>query len=1219
MSTPVKQKKSVATLQVWPGHQIYTKPAYAYLKEKGYQTYGDHSAEPNFTKDGQAYYMGSKAVPGGGIEVAVVAFMPNVSELPDDLQNQISYYLLTKENMREMAGAAEELKPKNITLFTNYGMELHSIENSRAVFFDDIVKVIKPLSSFKSGGPLLAPRDKEIKIVPYMYNGWRYPKQIVWVDMSNKSPDPSKLMIWGYGEKNDPVSDFKGFFEKAGAPVIMHYTHGKYSTHSQEVSKKIEMIRGYVYAKDEKMAAGGTVKVRIPKEERVTIILAIGFLSQFSGTNQNLVRYTQTQQCIQNLSKNPKSIGDLNLAIISLQLYEKEMTDPKKQESRKLLNRVIGQLKDMAEKYKGSLKTGGSLMNSDGLDKNLIRILAIEFSSILWHPDWIGQTNMPKVIAENKSRNDDTDATHDYVDANMAMDEAFTNIMGRNFVFFDDEILESKKQNEIDTDYVNEAWALAKDNDFDVEKIKSADTASFSAGGNVGSGENMDIYGYRTHNFNMSKPVSEAFKTAVAKIDQDNEGDEDAFSKSMQDNLKALAESFDNILHFEKIVKHQGYKFTDEDFTDLMKELHQATIFNYKSGNHINIPEIIGPHLSFLTGQKEEFPVENNTREVPAGEYDEWFPENDMFKNGGTIETDTPILPEFVADSVANEFIRNKYNNPTPLQMKKAPAEMAELSEKLVSKANNLYKSSPFFKRKINRAGNKGRDALYTFMEHWAQSFDGKKMKAGGKVSSNFKYKTGDIVYVFQHHSKPDKKNLPYSFPFEKKEYDRIPQKYVVGNDRDLNTQKWSKVEILEPWNEEKGWESYKVKQIDGYRTETEFIAAQDQMSTSNDKPIAIGYMESGGQVAADSPALIIRDQIGHKALYMLGAYNLVRDDKEKSLAFRIRGSKKVNYVKVTLAPDDTYTMEFGRIRKPDYRLNFTSAEDYMKKLYKVVDTVDRIDAEELNRTIEQHTGLYTKLFKEGGQVENYGTDGLLHAMLETVSSGTIANKTGLKKYKETDGVRHAAIQMLLRDGDQKYSMGNLEKLLDEAKYEWAEDKNYHEDGGEFAKGGQVPTQYKILGRYKVNIKGKKEEQIEIVGFERVDDQNWNLYQPLYGDINENVTRGLTIPFSAFAKIDKGATVTALTRPKEGKSEKVKITRLGPREIKIGFGAGGELGDYDQWEDDITTEIENITEVSRGDAQGMVEAQGFYMMQSWSKGLSAKDTAKLIVEKSTVE
>ncbi len=58
--------------------------------------------------------------------------------------------------------------------------------------------------------------------------------------------------------------------------------------------------------------------------------------------------------------------------------------------------------------------------------------------------------------------------------------------------------------------------------------------------------------------------------------------------------------------------------------------------------------------------------------------------------------------------------------------------------------------------------------------------------------------------------------------------------------------------------------------------------------------------------------ASTIQQQIGSKAFYMLGAYNLI--DHGNALSFRIRGSRKANYVKITLTADDLYDVEFQKI-----------------------------------------------------------------------------------------------------------------------------------------------------------------------------------------------------------------------------------------------------------------------------------------------------------------
>ena len=94
-----------------------------------------------------------------------------------------------------------------------------------------------------------------------------------------------------------------------------------------------------------------------------------------------------------------------------------------------------------------------------------------------------------------------------------------------------------------------------------------------------------------------------------------------------------------------------------------------------------------------------------------------------------------------------------------------------------------------------------------------------------------------------------------------------------------------------------------------------------------------------------------INQQIGQKAFYMLGAKNKAYGvDKNGMvyLGFRIRGSKKANYIKVIYDEGmDLYHMEFGKIRKYEY---------------KVVRVETGVYFDMLNKTIEENTGLYTSL-----------------------------------------------------------------------------------------------------------------------------------------------------------------------------------------------------------------------------------------------------------------
>ena len=91
-----------------------------------------------------------------------------------------------------------------------------------------------------------------------------------------------------------------------------------------------------------------------------------------------------------------------------------------------------------------------------------------------------------------------------------------------------------------------------------------------------------------------------------------------------------------------------------------------------------------------------------------------------------------------------------------------------------------------------------------------------------------------------------------------------------------------------------------------------------------------------------------IRQQIGNRAFSMLGATNLMFSSKEPNwLSFRIKGSSKINYIKISLNSMDLYDMEFGKIGKTSYKVVATESGCYHDMLHTM---------------IEKNTGLYTSL-----------------------------------------------------------------------------------------------------------------------------------------------------------------------------------------------------------------------------------------------------------------
>jgi hypothetical protein len=88
-----------------------------------------------------------------------------------------------------------------------------------------------------------------------------------------------------------------------------------------------------------------------------------------------------------------------------------------------------------------------------------------------------------------------------------------------------------------------------------------------------------------------------------------------------------------------------------------------------------------------------------------------------------------------------------------------------------------------------------------------------------------------------------------------------------------------------------------------------------------------------------------IKDQLGGKALFMLGASQLV--GSEDALQFAIKGCRTANKIRIQLDASDTYTVQFWKIGRGACKL---------------VHEVSGVYVDSLHQTIERHTGLYTSL-----------------------------------------------------------------------------------------------------------------------------------------------------------------------------------------------------------------------------------------------------------------
>jgi len=91
--------------------------------------------------------------------------------------------------------------------------------------------------------------------------------------------------------------------------------------------------------------------------------------------------------------------------------------------------------------------------------------------------------------------------------------------------------------------------------------------------------------------------------------------------------------------------------------------------------------------------------------------------------------------------------------------------------------------------------------------------------------------------------------------------------------------------------------------------------------------------------------ALIARQIFGRMGARMIAAHSMVNHGN--ALSFKFKGSRSLNYCKITLMSDDTYNLTVGKIRK--YEL--TKPREF-----------SGVYADQLGSLFERETGLYLSL-----------------------------------------------------------------------------------------------------------------------------------------------------------------------------------------------------------------------------------------------------------------
>jgi len=91
-------------------------------------------------------------------------------------------------------------------------------------------------------------------------------------------------------------------------------------------------------------------------------------------------------------------------------------------------------------------------------------------------------------------------------------------------------------------------------------------------------------------------------------------------------------------------------------------------------------------------------------------------------------------------------------------------------------------------------------------------------------------------------------------------------------------------------------------------------------------------------------------------------------------------------------------------------------------------------------------------IFDKGGKIPQ--DKSLKYFIMNEASSGSIANKVPYSSYKDIDGIRLTAYQILLRDGDREYSLQAFTDLIKQAVEEYEENKYEmsFSDGGEIVR-----------------------------------------------------------------------------------------------------------------------------------------------------------------------
>jgi len=107
-----------------------------------------------------------------------------------------------------------------------------------------------------------------------------------------------------------------------------------------------------------------------------------------------------------------------------------------------------------------------------------------------------------------------------------------------------------------------------------------------------------------------------------------------------------------------------------------------------------------------------------------------------------------------------------------------------------------------------------------------------------------------------------------------------------------------------------------------------------------------MAYSSIVGSEDMDVATTILEQLGGAKIAVMIGCKVFMKD--EDTLSFKFKGNRKVNHCSIKLNGNDTYNIEFGKIKKYSY---------------KVIEKIDDVYCDQLASTFEDTTKLRLTLF----------------------------------------------------------------------------------------------------------------------------------------------------------------------------------------------------------------------------------------------------------------